>query len=333
MTEYLLSDDVWWYIISSYIDPEYTITCLYAVCKSWGCLIKEKMLTYSPKYGKIANTKDFLFERMPRLRTLNLYTLGFYFKYDSLSRLSALTALELPRIQEDLHHQAKNILLLLPRYTSLTSLTLCDARYRIPQGVTTQNLQTFRAHGSGSVTDSMVIGFTALRSLSLFHCEITDKSVSVLTNLTSLVVFALRDRSAITSDSLRRLPFLVHLNINTRVDLSLLTSLNSLVLNYVPHEHDLYLLTGLRKLAIHYHTIHLTHSFVTSLSHLSSLKVMNATLDRSLKREDLTHLVELVIEGRHHDVKNTRDFQLEHFYDGPVDWALIGSPGYRGRWR
>lgn len=335
MTACQVPDEVWWAILS-YIDPEIVITRLYAVCGEWCRLIQENMATFICYFHKIHKSHDFLFLRVPSLRTLDLKSFGYQFKYDSLTLLSALTALHLPPIQDDFHIRAKPILLELPRYTSLTSLTLGDARYRIPHGVEVPNLRSLTVYGREYATDSMVSGFTALRSLSLFRCDITDKSIGALTNLTSLHVFALRDRETVTIESLRRLPYLVHLDIpNCKEkprDLSLLTTLESLVLNYVPRDDELCLLTRLRKLQIRFHTIHLTRNFVTSLSHLSSLDVMGTTLDRAIRREDLTHLVELKIQGHHHDVKNTRDFQLEHFHDGPVDWKLISTPGYRGRW-
>lgn len=313
MTESFLPDEAWWLILS-YVIPESLLTCAYTVCKTWGRCIRANTQTYACA-GRL-RINDSLLARMPMITTLRVMSHGFQCTSKGLATLSALTALKLPDLRRS-PHLGEDLLLSLHRYTKLTCLFL-SGDYRMPLCVAMPNLLAFEAVYNTFLTDGVMASFTALQSLSLFKCHITDKSLEALTGLTSLSLTYPLSTSSVTNNSLMKLTLLTHLKIiglECSVDVSPLTGLRSLTGDDLRHDEDLLFLTELRVLDLSNYCLHITSAFLTSLAHLSSLTVYDLTLDRSITRQDLTTLTCLEIDGQYYNTRNTRAFDLEEFYD------------------
>jgi len=308
----LLPDEVWWLSLS-YVTPESVLICGYIVCKTWQRSIRANTLTYTS--GHWPRINDSLLERMPMITTLRVMSYGFQCTAKGLAMLSALRVLKLPDLRRS-PHLSEDLLLSLPRYTKLSSLFL-SGNYRMPLYTEMPNLLAFEAVHNTFLTDSVIASFTALQSLSLFKCHITDKVVGMLTGLTSLTLTYPLNSSFVSNNSLINLTLLTHLEIiglEGSVNVSPLTGLRSLKRDDLVEDEELLLLSELRVLDLPYYYLYMTNTLLTSLAHLSSLTVYGLALDRSIARQDLTRLTHLEFDNQCYNTKNANNFCLEEFY-------------------
>ena len=305
MVEPVLPGEVWWLILS-YAKPESILICAYTVCTTWGRVIRANMTSYATTCKMRVN--DDVLTRMPMLRRLDVNTFSFHCTDSGLSMLSVLTALRLPRVRYLTH----DVLLSLPSHTNLTSLDI-TGKYRLPP---MPNLLKLRAIGNEFMNDSVVSHFTTLHSLDLCECPVTDNSIAMLINLTSLSLTCCR---YITNKSLYNLSLLTRLELigsDDRFDVSSLVKLRSLrTYDAIDDDEDLLPLVELRSLDLPNHHLYITREFVTSLANLSSLRVAWLCLARSITRQDLTHLVTLEIDNQYYNTNNANNFLLEDFYE------------------
>lgn len=308
MMEPALPDEVWWLILS-YVVPESILICAYTVCKTWGRVIRGSMTSYTTSCRMRLN--DDVLARMPMLRRLDVQTVSFCCTDSGLAMLSGLTALKLPGLIRA-RRVSSDVLVSLPGHTKLTILDI-SGNYRVPS---IPNLLELRASANVCMDDSVVSHFTTLRSLYLCDCPVTDNSIALLTNLTSLSLTRCRH---ITNKSLYNLSLLTRLELigpDDRIDVSSLTKLRSLCMfDVIDDEEELFPLNELRILDLPNTYLYITRAFLTSLTNLSSLTLAGLSLARSITRQDLTHLVTLEIDGQCYNTNNANNFRLEEFYD------------------
>ena len=304
-----MPDEIWWLIVEQAERQQWILSAVYVVCKRWQRMVMQNTLDCVDMFRPPVN--DMISTRMPMLRTLRLgHNHGLTDK--GIGKLSNLTSLTM-RLQCRTPELTENALLTLSNLVELSF----EGDYQLPY-LSASRLKTLTMYHN-MIANRMMSYFTALQTLDISACTIATSSINALTNLTTLRI----TYYPMSIESLTGLVNLTSLNtvgtVSNDIKWESFTTLKSLYLSYADEETQLTPLVRLEELVIS-GCLYLSVNMLTSLVSLVDLRADHLILDRSIVREDLSHLTTLRVGG---DLYDINQFCVTDFYDIPHVFEYI----------